>query len=262
MRSKHAPLWLAFILILFAPPLRAQPPASVAPAGILRLGEGAIAFIPDRDAASAPAPLLVLLHGAHQSPGWMIDRFREEARRRGVILLAPRSEDVTWDMIVALSRRRDREPGSGSWRSRPHGDRERIGRAIDELIARAPVDRGRIGLAGFSDGASYALSLGFVDPPRFGFVLAFSPGMVDLPARMSKAPRTFLAHGRRDSILAYRNASLGIVPRLRREGLDVTFRPFDGDHEIPPAVEAEAFDFFLGNTVPVLSPRPSAPSRQ
>jgi predicted esterase len=109
----------------------------------------------------------------------------------------------------------------------------------------SPSTQSRIGLAGFSDGASYALSIGTANPRLFGSVLAFSPGMAELPGRVRSGQRLFVAHGRSDRILSYRVTTDQILPRLRKARLAVAFRPFDGGHVIPDAVAAEAFRFFL-----------------
>jgi predicted esterase len=36
-----------------------------------------------------------------------------------------------------------------------------------------------------------------------------------------------------------------IVPGLQRRGHDVTFREFDGGHEVPPAIAQEGFRFVV-----------------
>lgn len=52
-------------------------------------------------------------------------------------------------------------------------------------------------------------------------------------------PRIFASHGTNDPLLM--NATTPqIVPRLRSEGYSVTYRLFDGGHELPVAVAQEA----------------------
>jgi predicted esterase len=36
-----------------------------------------------------------------------------------------------------------------------------------------------------------------------------------------------------------------IVPELRNAGYDVTYREFDGGHEVPAEISEEALDWFL-----------------
>jgi hypothetical protein len=58
------------------------------------------------------------------------------------------------------------------------------------------VDPTRLAVGGFSDGTSYALSLGLTNGDLFSHVLAFSPGFA-VPARRRGRPRLFLSHGAR-----------------------------------------------------------------
>jgi predicted esterase len=95
------------------------------------------------------------------------------------------------------------------------------------------IDPARVAIGGFSDGASYALSLGFTDGDLFPHVLAFSPGFA-APARRVGSPRIFVSHGTRDAVLPIDRCSRRIVPTLQRTGYDVAYRKFDGGHAVPP----------------------------
>ena len=99
-------------------------------------------------------------------------------------------------------------------------------------------DPARVTVGGFSDGASYALSLGLANGDLFPRVLAFSPGFV-ISATVHGRPRFFVSHGTSDQILPIDECSRVIVPRLRSMGYDVTFREFDGRHEVPQDVARE-----------------------
>ena len=52
--------------------------------------------------------------------------------------------------------------------------------------------------------------------------------------------------GRSDSILPIDQCSRIIAPRLEREKYRVTYREFDGDHEVPPAIAREAMQWLAG----------------
>jgi phospholipase/carboxylesterase len=106
------------------------------------------------------------------------------------------------------------------------------------------VAPGRVALAGFSDGATYALALGRANGDRFSHLLAFSPGLL-IPTRRIGAPRIFVSHGRQDEVLPIVSCSRVMVPRLQRDGYRVWYREFDGGHEMPPTVMREGVDFFL-----------------
>jgi phospholipase/carboxylesterase len=189
--------------------------------GPLGLGSG------DRDGViqmpSAPpagkVPLLVFLHGATQGGAGMLRRIGPAADRAGVAVLAPDSRGTTWDAIRG---------GFGD-------DVAFLNRALDHVFRRLAVDPARVALGGFSDGASYAISLGLANGDLFRGVAAFSPGFV-ISAEPHGRPRFFVSHGTSDQILPIDQCSRVIVPRLKSMGYDVTFREFDGRLEMPPDI--------------------------
>ncbi|HEV2747875.1 MAG TPA: hypothetical protein VGW34_11325 [Allosphingosinicella sp.] len=249
-RAPRLALWLAAVALAgSAPSAAAAPPAA---AGLIELGGGATAYVPA--GAAALPPVLVLLHGAGRGGDEMVRRFQAEADRRGILLVAPKSLGPTWDIIPALGALARADAGPAASRipraraPEPSVDPPRIEAALAALGARIGYDRGRVGLAGFSDGASYALSYGTSRPRLFSAILAFSPGVIRLPDRTPRGQRVFVAHGRQDRALAFATTSAGIVPALRAKRLAVTFRPFQGGHEIPDDVAAAGLDFFLGGT--------------
>src|SRR6202035_2247741 len=61
----------------------------------LELQREALLYVPVR----ATGAFALLLHGANGQPDRIINRFREVADESGVILLAPKSRDATWDAI-------------------------------------------------------------------------------------------------------------------------------------------------------------------
>src|SRR3954470_6733279 len=63
-----------------------------------------------------------------------------------------------------------------------------------------PADPRRLAVAGFSDGASYALTLGLANGELFPHILAFSAGFF-VPARRQGWPAIFVSHGRSDPVL-------------------------------------------------------------
>jgi phospholipase/carboxylesterase len=193
--------------------------------GPLGLGGG------DRDGViqmpSAPAdgriPLLVFLHGAGQSGAGLLRRIGPAADRAGVAVLAPDSRGTTWDAI------RD---GFGD-------DVAFLNQALEHVFTRLAVDPARVALGGFSDGASYAISLGLANGDLFPRIAAFSPGFV-ISAEPHGHPRFFVSHGTADQILPIDQCSRIIVPRLRSLGYDVTFREFEGRHEMPADIAGDA----------------------
>lgn len=218
----------------------AQPPAQGARSenGVIDVGEGAMAFIPARRGAEA-LPVLVLLHGAGGDAVGMMAVFQATAEAHGVALLAPKSAGRTWDLILAAVAQRQQRGGPSTLRL-SGGDSARVESALDRLTALARVDRGRVVLSGFSDGASYALSIGPLRPDLYRAIVAFSPGFSARPARAPGRQPVYVSHGRSDRILSFARAEEVVVPALRAAGHEVSFHPFAGGHTIPQDVIAAA----------------------
>ena len=53
-----------------------------------------------------------------------------------------------------------------------------LDRALELTFSRCAIDPARIAAEGFSDGASYALSIGITNGDLFSHVIAFSPGFM------------------------------------------------------------------------------------
>jgi len=198
----------------------------------LKLGSDrdGLLYIPRGYKEGVPMPLVLMFHGAG-STGRGVSYTFEIADDLGVIVLAPDSRDeATWDMLLH---------GFGD-------DVEFIGAALKETYARCSVDRKRMGIAGHSDGASYALSLGLGVGETFGRIMAFSPGVMQ-PTEVHGKPRIFISHGVSDQVMPIEETSRQFVPRLKRLGYDVTYREYEGRHGVPPAVVREGFTWFLAN---------------
>ncbi len=216
--------------------LRARPAGSVggpAPTGLRSVGAGVpprgdhLLYVPEGYGAGRPAPMVVLLPGAGGDARATLELLRGPADATGSILLAPTSRDYTWDVIVG---------GYGP-------DVEAIDRALRETFARYAVDPARLAVGGFSDGASYALSLGIDNGDLVTDVLAFSPGFA-APAGRVGYPRFFVSHGTRDKVLPIGRCSRRIVPQLEHAGYDVRYREFEGGHAVPPELAREAAGWF------------------
>jgi len=102
-----------------------------------------------------------------------------------------------------------------------------------------------LAVGGFSDGASYALSLGIGNGDIFDSVLAFPPGFSAAQVRHGR-PRFFVSHGTSDPVLLIDVCSRRIVPRLEASGYDVTYEEFDGGHTAPRRITREAANWLKG----------------
>jgi phospholipase/carboxylesterase len=190
----------------------------------LRTIDGATLYVPPGD---GPKTLVLALHGAGSYPAEPIALLRPYADRAGVILLAPKSTGPTWDVSMG---------GFGP-------DVAAIDRLLDKVFSQYEVDD--VAVAGFSDGASYALSLGLTNGDLFRSVIGFSPGFIAF-GQQNGTPRLFISHGTHDSILPIGRTSRRGVPRLRAAGYRVKYVEFDGDHEVPPRIAREAIDWLVG----------------
>ena len=205
----------------------AAPPPGTHKLELDEAGE-ALFHVPARRQTDAPAPLLVMLHGAGGTAEHSLSVLRVPTDEAGVLLLAPSSRDSTWDLLT------------GGWGH----DVALIERALDEVLGRYDVDRLRVGIGGFSDGASYALSLGYTNGDLFSHILAFSPGFM-APAVMEDRPACFISHGTDDRVLPVDRCSRRLVPALRAAGYEVRYDEFEGGHEVPRPIVADALDWFL-----------------
>jgi phospholipase/carboxylesterase len=198
------------------------------PLGLGYGGRDGLLVVPQGYRPATPAPLAVMLHGAGGSARRVASLFAV-ADEFGVIVLAPESRGSTWDAIQA----------------RYGPDIEFLDRALDYTFERCAVDRRRLAIGGFSDGATYGLSVGLASGDLFTHILACSPGFI-IPGGLSgPRPQVFVSHGTGDQILPINSTSRRIVPALQRAAFPVTYREFDGPHTVPPAIAREAFTWFL-----------------
>jgi phospholipase/carboxylesterase len=179
-------------------------------------------------AVSGPLPLIVMLHGYSGGAERALRRIAGIADQALVML--PESLGATWDVL---------EGGYGP-------DIARIDAALARVFAAWPVDPARLAIAGFSDGASYALSLALMNGALFSHCLAFSPGFA-APVRLERGARVFVSHGTEDEILPIENCSRRLVPKLRASGFQGQYVEFPGKHEVPEAIARQALEFMLAD---------------
>ena len=221
--------------------LRARPVP--VPLERIQPGEHRLALGADRDGLlyvprelPAAAPLLVLLHGATGAARGITSRLDVFvlADRVKAVVLAPDSRRGTWDVIRGEFGR----------------DVAFLETALRHTFARVAIDPRRLAIGGFSDGATYGLSLGLINGDLFTHVLAFSPGFLVAPARTGR-PSIFVSHGTEDQILPIDRTSRRLVPALKQAGYDVRYQEFNGPHTVPPSIAREAFEWWSGATADV-----------
>ncbi|WP_230688670.1 alpha/beta hydrolase [Micromonospora sp. WMMC415] len=210
---------------------RPGPPTVRAATGLVPLTDAAgdplaMVYAPE-PADGRPYRLVLLLHGAGGSTRQGLDLLLPVADTHRLLLVAPQAAASSWDLIVE---------GFGV-------DVRRIDTLLTSVFAGHPVDR--VAFGGFSDGASYALSLGLTNGDLVDAVVAFSPGFA-APLVTHGRPRVYVSHGVADPVLPVEACSRRLVPRLRSLGYDVTYHEFPDGHEVPADIRAEAGSWLTG----------------
>eukprot|EP00879_Flechtneria_rotunda_P008381 GHRR01008779.1.p1 GENE.GHRR01008779.1~~GHRR01008779.1.p1 ORF type:complete len:243 (+),score=75.13 GHRR01008779.1:451-1179(+) len=190
-------------------------------------------YVPPTYNKGLASPLLVMLHGAGGHGKNTLATFGELSvfDEERCLLLVPESRGRTWDMIRG---------GFGP-------DVDYINKSLAYVFDRYNVDPNRLGVAGFSDGASYALSLGLPNGNLFSHIIAFSPGFMRPPSVVGK-PKIYISHGVYDDVLSIDYCSRSIVPRLRQmlPHAEMHYVEFNGAHVVRADISKAALDWFLG----------------
>lgn len=194
--------------------------------GILPARDG-ILYLPASHPTSAPIPLLVLLHGAGGEAASWFGSYLQRAEAHQFAMLAIDSREDTWDLL-----------DGGVYGP----DVRFIDQALAWTFDRVRVDANRCALVGFSDGASYALSLGLSNGTLFSRIVAFSGCTVAVDNVRGK-PEIFAAHGIDDDVLPIASCARVYVPLLRENGYAVEYQEFAGYHELPDAVSTAGMNW-------------------
>lgn len=209
-------------------PTRTQTPGTAAPLSLGSDRDGQL-YVPASYTGSTAIPVVLSLHGASQNSATGLALLRTHADARGFAIVAPDSRGGTWDRV----------------RGRFLEDVQFIELALALAFATVRADPARIWIAGFSDGATYSLSLGATNGDLFSKIVAFSPGFWD-PNVLRGKPKVFVSHGTLDPVLPIDRSSRTIVPAMTAKGYDVTYREFDGTHTVPSTISAAAATWLSG----------------
>ena len=193
--------------------------------------------------------LVVLLHGFSSAPAeWLpfVDRLGRGTDMRLVFpegsTTGARGTGRAW-WPLDLSSHLDATGLPDLTRTRPTGlapSAKRVQALIDEVTGRAGTRRDDVVLGGFSQGGMVSAEVAFRSRTPLRRLVLLSPTVVDeaswrqgLAAR--RGLRVFVAHGRQDPVLSFAITARW-VETMRAAGLDVSWVPFDGGHEIPATV--------------------------
>ncbi|MGW8282764.1 MAG: alpha/beta hydrolase, partial [Gemmatimonadota bacterium] len=181
-------------------------PTLAAPEGRTALGlstaRDGFLYVPSNYSPDTPAPLFVALHGfGATSDDWR--GYIDHAEARGFVLLAPDSRSISWTDADSIA-----------------ADVAFIDAALQHTFDRCRIDPGHIAFAGFSDGASYAISLGVSNGDLFTNILVHSGGFYWPASPIVGKPAVFQSHGTNDQILSIALAR-SMEAQLVAEGYDV-----------------------------------------
>lgn len=215
--------------------LKARPgmpslPALTAGLHVLGLDRARDAYlsVPSGIAPGQAVPLIVMFHGKGQPANEVLGEWKRVAARRKCLVLAPSARDFTWNV----------EQGPGG------ADAQFVDRALQAVFDRFTVDPKHIAASGFSDGGTYALSIGLVNGDFFSDILAFSPINYNAPNAVGQ-PRIYFCNGNRDQGAVFTNTT-SMARQLRADGYDVELYEFNGGHWMDEDGVKKAMARFMG----------------
>lgn len=215
-----------------------EPRDEASPTGFVRLEQGrgrAVLLTPDEWAPDEKLPLVTVFHGAGRQDEMLVKACRDEPERRRALFLVPRSADPTWDLIT----------GQGQ------EDLEFLEYAWDLIYRRYPVDRERQVLMGYSDGASYALSMALSNPGFFDAALCWAAGFVVVDRSAIGSParkaRLYLEYGTHDELFPFEQIAVPMRDNLRAAGYELEFSVDEGGRHWPSGTfQGEALSWYFG----------------
>lgn len=187
-------------------------------------------FVPETLAKNdkGEVPLLVMFHGANGSMEKVRPFLQKHAEEQGFLLLLPQSTFPTWDLTVG---------GNGP-------DLARLEAALIQAANHFTINPQHFGFCGFSDGASYSLSIGISNGDLLSHVIVMSGGFMNV-YKPNGQPRVFIAHSPEDEQLPIDTSGRKHAAMLKNSGYDVIYHEFHGPHVIHPDVVEKAIDFFV-----------------
>jgi len=207
-------------------------------------GRFAHVLAPDGVHPEEALPVVFALHGCWQfrterDMAYCAAMYREMANQAHAVVIVPWAKDHTWDFVMT--------------QGRASGDTAFFAWCLEETRRLHRIDEGRVAIMGFSDGASFGLSLAVANPDIFEAVLVWAAGFCLPPPPPSamplSRPRVFMWHGVEDQIFDIRSVSLPVRDHLHAAGLEVHYHAEEGGRHVCPQPGSEfcnaALEFWL-----------------
>lgn len=212
-------------------------PAPLGFVHVERGGSRAVLLTPDEIDPERIYPLVTVLHGAGRQDEQLMKAYRDEPERRQALFLIPRSLNATWDLICSEDR----------------PDLDFLEYAYDLIYRRYPVDPERQALLGYSDGASYALSIGLSNPSIFSAVMGWAAGFCTVDSTFvetdDRKAQILLEYGTDDPVFSFQQIALPMRDALERAGYRVEFRVHEGGRHRPSrSFQSETLDWFFSES--------------
>jgi len=221
------------------------------PTGFVRVERGvqqAVLLTPDEIDPERRYPLITVFHGAGRREEMLVKAYRDEPADREALFLIPRSRHLSWDLIALGIPGGQSLDGPADDSNRP--DLDFLEYAYDLIYRRYPIDRERQALVGYSDGASYGLSLALANPDVFAAAMCWAAGFLAsdgsaLP-EAGGGPAVLLEYGTHDELFPFEQVAVPMRNTLEGLGLHVTFRVDQGGRHWPSGdFQPDALDWFF-----------------
>jgi phospholipase/carboxylesterase len=207
------------------------------PVGFVNIEQGrarAVLLTPSEIDPARRYPLFTVFHGAGRQDEMLVKACRDQPDLRQAFFLVPRSVDPTWDLIVGGER----------------NDLDFLEYAYDLIYRRYPIDVSRQVAIGYSDGASYALSVCLSNPRIFESALCWAAGFVAIDRTSWKPddpkPRFYLEYGTHDELFPFEQIAVPMRDNLRSAGYEVEFSVDQGGRHWPSgSFQGEALDWYF-----------------
>ena len=188
-------------------------------------------YVPSTIKASSPAPLIVMLHGSGRVGMSLVEKWKELAKKEGIIIAGPDSSDTR---------------GWGS----PQDGPDYLHDLVEELKTKYPINPRRVYLFGHSAGASFALEMSLMESQYFaataihaGALLPSDSELIDSAKR--KIPM-FIQVGDSDQYFPLK-AVRATRDLLNSKGFSVELSELPGhDHwyyDLAPKINVKAWEF-------------------